>query len=105
MDFAMPGRREVVLSEFRIFETDEFLKRLEKLASGDGAFVREKLDSYVYPQLRNQPFFGKNVKKLRGYTPDTWRYRIRTFRMFYSIDKDDMIVYILTIEDRKEAYR
>ncbi len=105
MVFEMPGRKEAALSEFSIFETDEFLKRLEKLTQADGAFVREKLDSYVYPQLRNQPFFGKNIKKLRGYVPDTWRYRIRTFRLFYSVDKDDSMVYILTIEDRKDAYR
>ncbi len=93
------------MPEFGILETDEFLKRLEKLSPADQAFLREKLDSYVYPQLRQQSFFGNNVKKLRGYTPDTWRYRIRSFRLFYTGDTDEGLVFILTIEDRKTAYR
>lgn len=93
------------MSEFGIFETDEFLKRLEKLSPADQVFLREKLDTSVYPQLKQQPFFGNNIKKLRGYTPDTWRYRIRSFRLFYTVDTDEGLVYILTIGDRKNAYR
>lgn len=101
----MPRRRGAALSEFGIFETDEFLKRLGRLTPPDQVFLREKLDSYVYPQLRLRPFFGNNIRKLRGYTPDTWRYRIRSFRLFYTVDTDEGVVYILTVEDRKDAYR
>ena len=93
------------MSEYRIFETDEFQKAYRKLPPAEQVLIRDKLDSYVYPQLRNQPFFGKNIKKLRGYTPAIWRYRIRSYRLFYTVDKDEKIVYMLTIEDRKEAYR
>lgn len=93
------------MSEFRIFETDEFLKRLKKLASRDAAFLRRKLDSFVYPQLRAEPFWGNNIKKLQGYTPETWRYRIGKFRVFYIIDQEDQILYILSVDDRKNAYR
>ena len=101
----MQRRSEDALSEFRIFETDEFLKRLKKLASRDAAFLRRKLDSLVYPQLKSEPFWGNNIKKLQGYTPDTWRCRIGKFRVFYIIDQEDQILYILTVDDRKNAYR
>ena len=100
----MRRRNEADLSEFRIFETDEFLKRLKKLASRDAAFLRRKLDSFVYPQLKAEPFWGNNIKRLQGYTPDTWRYRIGKFRLFYIVDQEDQILYILTVDDRKDAY-
>ena len=101
----MRRQSEDALSEFRIFETDEFLKRLKKLASRDAAFLRRKLDSFVYPQLKAEPFWGNNIKKLQGYTPETWRYRIGKFRVFYIADQEEQILYILTVDDRKDAYR
>ena len=93
------------MPEFRVFETDEFLKSLKKLSSRDASFLRRKLDSFVYPQLKASPFWGNNIKKLQGYTPETWRYRIGKFRVFYIVDKEEQILYILTVDDRKDAYR
>ena len=93
------------MSDFRIFETDEVGKQIKKLSSSDAAFLRRKLDDYVYPQIKAEPFWGNNIKKLRGYSPDTWRYRIGKFRVFYIINQKERIVFILTVDDRKEAYR
>ncbi|MBU0479186.1 type II toxin-antitoxin system RelE/ParE family toxin [bacterium] len=93
------------MSDFRIFETDEFAKQFKKLSSHDAVFLRKKLDSYVYPQIKTKPFWGNNIKKLQGYSPDTWRYRIGKFRLFYIIDKNERIVFILTVDDRKNAYK
>ena len=93
------------MPDFRVFETDEFLKRFKKLTSSDRNFLRKKLDSFVYPQIKQEPFWGNNIKKLQGYEPDTWRYRIGKFRLFYIIDQEDQIIYILTIDDRKDAYK
>ncbi len=93
------------MPDFRIFETDEFLKRFKKLSSQDAGFLRRKLDSFVYPQIMEEPFWGNNIKKLQGYDPNTWRYRIGKFRLFYIVDQKDRIIYILTIDDRKDAYK
>jgi len=101
----MPGQGEAGLPDFRIFETREFLKRLEELPRRDSDWIRGKLDEYVYPQLREEPFFGRNIRKLRGYSPDTWRYRIGRFRLFYGIEEKERIVVILTISLRRDAYR
>jgi len=89
--------------EFRIFETEEFKKALTRI--GPPRFLRKKLDSYIYPQLRQSPYFGPNIKKLQAYTPTTWRYRIGPYRVFYSLDEAEKIVFVLTIDDRKDAYR
>lgn len=94
-----------VLSNFRIFETEELSKKLKKLLPRDASFLRKKLVSFVYPQIKAEPFWGNNIKKLQGYSPDTWRYRIGKFRLFYIVDQKERVVYILTIDDRKDAYK
>ena len=92
-------------SDFRIFETDEFLKRLGQLTLIDSRFIQRKLVEYVYPQLRKDPFFGLNVKKLKGYNPETGRYRIGRFRVFYMVDQTEQIVSILSVDNRRDAYK
>jgi len=101
----MPKRDVDDSPRFRIFETREFLKRLSKLPAADAQFLRKKLDGYVYPLLRAEPFFGSDIRKLRGYSPETWRYRIGRFRVFYEIDEDERIVFILSVDLRRDAYR
>jgi mRNA interferase RelE/StbE len=91
------------LSEYRIFETDEFQRQLKEVTTSQRGVIEKKLSGYVYPQLRTAPYFGPNIKKLRGYTPPTWRYRIGNYRVFYCVDEQKRIVFILTIDDRKDA--
>ena len=93
------------MSNYRIFETDEFTKSLMKLSKKNVSFIRKKSASYVYPQIKKEPCFGKNIKKLRDYDPDTWRYRLGKFRLFYTVDYEKRIIYVLTIDFRKDAYR
>ena len=91
--------------KFKIFETDEFLKRIDKLQSHDSLFIRNKLRDYVYPQIMKEPFLERNIKKLKDYDPPTWRYRIGKFRIFYLIDSEEKVIYILTIDLRKDIYK
>ena len=91
-------------SEYRIFETAEFIKKLSKLNPQDKSFIQNKLNTYVYPQLKQSPWFGNNIKKLKGYDPETWRYRIGKFRLFYIIDDENHTIYLLTIDHRKDVY-
>ena len=99
-------RRGVSLTDhiYRIFETNEFQKRTGKLHGKDSGFIQNKLGSYVYPQLKAEPHFGTNIKKLSGYSPETWRYRIGKYRLFFAIDEQQKIVSVLTIKLRKDAY-
>lgn len=100
----MPGREEAVLSEYKIFETNEFQKQLRKITSVKRKGIEKKLSEYVYPQLKSAPFYGPNIKKLKGYEPETWRYRIGNYRIFYCMDNEEAIVFILTVDDRKDVY-
>jgi mRNA interferase RelE/StbE len=100
----MPKRDGDASSDFRIFETEEFQKKLRKLPARESRFIQQKLSEYVYPQLRVDPFHSPNIKKLRGYQPDTWRYRIGRFRVFFTVDQEIRIVSLLSVDDRRGAY-
>ena len=53
------------MRNYRIFETDEFNRQLQKFPHQRIAFIRKKLKEFVYPQLQEEPYFGKNIKKLK----------------------------------------
>jgi len=89
---------------FKIFETDQFLKDLKKLDKPEKMRLYSKILNTIYPQLKNNPYFGKNIKKLKAYNPDTWRYRIGSLRLFYEIYDKEKIAYIITIEYRGSSY-
>ncbi len=69
-----------LLIRYRIFETEQLEKDLAKIAGSGHRKVAQKLSDFVYPQLRKHPHFGPNIKKLKNFTPDTWRYRIGAWR-------------------------
>lgn len=92
------------MDNFKIFETDRFMEDLGQDFSGQRERVKTKLAGYVYPQLRQNPYFGKNIKKLTSCKPDTWRYRIGDYRFFYEIDKQKKMVFMTTADSRQDAY-
>ena len=92
------------MSEYKIFETKRFLDDLDDLDANPRKKIYHKISDYVYPQLRVNPYYGKNIKKLTDYSPPTWRYRIGDHRLFYEIDQKERIIYIIAIEIRHRAY-
>ena len=92
------------MNKYRIFETERFQKDLQHIAMSGQSKLGQKLQEYVYPQHRSHPHFGPNIKKLKGYKPDTWRYRIGSWRFFYEIDEQEQIVFMLAASHRSSAY-
>ena len=91
-------------SDYRLFETRQFQRDLERLARSGEPAVVSKLERIVYPQLRLHPHFGPHVRKLRSFEPDTWRYRIGSWRFFYEIDEQERIVFLIAAAHRGSAY-
>ena len=98
------AKREGVLSNFKIFETNQFINDLDGIRNNLKKKIYDKIQNYTYPQLKVNPFYGKNIKKLVNYDPPTWRYRIGDYRLFYEINQKEKIIYITTIEIRSKAY-
>ena len=88
--------------KFKIAETENFLKKTGKR---DYQPVYNKIVNYVYPQLIKNPFFGPNIKKLKGKYSEVYRYRTGNFTLFYTIESDMVIVFIIDIEKRKDSYK
>jgi mRNA interferase RelE/StbE len=92
------------LNNYRIFETDQFQKDLKKIAISGQRKITQKLVKFVYPHLRAHPHFGPNIKKLKDFDSETWRFRIGAWRFFYEIDEKENIVYMLAASHRSSAY-
>ena len=85
---------------FEIAETKEFRKNLKKLDTK----LYEKIKNIVYPQLRSNPFFGANIKKLKGELEGVYRYRIGNYRVFYVIENEKVLVVMTSVSHRQGAY-
>jgi mRNA interferase RelE/StbE len=92
------------LPEFRIFETEQFQADLSHLARAARAGIVSKLREVVYPQFARHQHSGPNIRNLRRYAPETWRYRIGAWRFFYEIDEKARIVYMTAASHRGSAY-
>jgi len=88
------------LYDFKIAQTKEFEKNIKKLDSK----IYTKIKNIVYPQLKKNPFYGANIKKLKGEYEGVYRYRIGNYRLFYIIDNNKVIVVVTTISHRQNAY-
>jgi mRNA interferase RelE/StbE len=64
-----------------------------------------RIKENIYPALRKGPFFGPNIKRLKGEFNSIYRYRIGDYRLFYTIDFEKKLIFILDIIHRKDAYR
>jgi mRNA interferase RelE/StbE len=90
------------LAKFKIAETQTFENKIKAIKYKT---LYSKILDYVYPILRENPFFGSNIKKLKGDYKDVYRYRIGDYRLFYKISEETVIVFIIDIETRKDSYK
>ncbi|VAX21798.1 hypothetical protein MNBD_IGNAVI01-553 [hydrothermal vent metagenome] len=50
------------MNNYKIFETNEFQKKVIKIIKQEKSFLKKKLFHYIYPQLRKEPHYGNNIK-------------------------------------------
>ncbi len=87
--------------KYSIAETDAFVRSIKR---SDQKIV-EKIRTVIYPQLSENPFFGNNIKKLKGELQGLYRYRVGGHRLFYKIDQGRVIVFMLELKLRKDSYK
>ena len=88
--------------EFQIAETSTFKKRVE--TRGFQQYYKKLIEN-VYPRLKVNPYYGPNIKRLKGDLKSVFRYRIGDYRLFYTVDPERKYVFILTLENRKDSYK
>jgi len=89
-----------ILFQFDIAETKSFQKLKKKLDEK----LYNKIKTIVYPQLRSNPYYGTNIKKLKGELEGYYRYRLGNYRLFYIIENEKVIVVITNLKHRQSAY-
>ena len=88
--------------DFKIAETKNFQKIKKQIDKK----LYDKIVQIVYPQLKSNPYFGINIKKLKGRFERYYRYRIGNYRLFYLIEdkKIFMLHYLIDFRDRQSLY-
>lgn len=89
-----------ILSNYQIAETKTFQKLKKKLDKK----LYVKIETFVYPLLRENPFYGPNIKKLKDNLEGYYRYRIGNYRLFYLVEDEKLIVAIVDFKHRQQAY-
>ena len=87
---------------FKIAETETFEKKIKAIKFKS---LYQKITDYVYPILRDNPYFGANIKKFKANYKDIYRFRMGDYRLFYKISEETVIIFILDIESRKDSYK
>ena len=90
------------MADYKIAETETFSKKINSRKYGN---LRKKIVEDIYPILKNNPFFGTNIKKLKGAYKEVYRFRIGDYRLFYKIDEQESMIFVLSIENRQDAYK
>lgn len=83
---------------------DERLKKnLDNIPDNIVEHLLSVLDYFEEDPFRPRPKF--DVKPLKGFPGNTYRLRIRDYRVLYSIDKENKEVRITTIAHRSNVYK
>ncbi len=89
----MTGRYTIVLSKLAQEKFDRFIHAHRKL----GEQIAKAIDRLAF-----NPELGEFLKgEWKGYR----KYRTGNYRIIYRVEHARLLVYIITIDDRKDAYR
>ena len=89
----MTARYAVVLSKLAQSRFDEIIHASRKL----GGQIAKAID-----RLALHPDLGEFLKgEWKGYR----KYRTGNYRIIYRVEHSNLIIYILTLDDRKDVYR
>ena len=86
--------------DFKIAETKNFQKIKKQIDKK----IYYKITNIVYPQLKSNPYFGTNIKKLKGRFEGYYRYRIGNYRLFYLVEDKKILVIVTDFRHRQSSY-
>ncbi len=90
----------MILYDFKIAETKNF----QKIKQHIDPKLYDKIVNIVYPQLKSNPYFGTNIKKLKGEFEGYYRYSVGNYRLFYLIEDEKVLIVITDFRHRQNAY-
>lgn len=88
------------LYDFKIAETKNFQKIKKQIDKK----IYDKIVNIVYPQLKANPYFGTNIRKLKGKFEGYYRYRLGDYRLFYLIEDGKVLIVVTDFRHRQNSY-
>jgi len=85
------------MSKYKIEYSEDSTKELTKIHKNDVKKIIAKIEL-----LSDDPF-PSGYKKIKGKLK-LWRIRIGDYRVIYSIEQANLIIYIIRIRHRKDVY-
>ena len=98
----VPVGREIGARFGTMFEVSLTRRADQFFASADKSLAKKL--ARCFDRLSAEPFSGNNVKALKGELFGCWRYRVGDWRVIYEVNQVTMVVNVITIAHRKDAY-
>lgn len=84
---------------FYISLSNESIKFLESQTEKTNKRIEKALD-----EISDNPYRGNHIKKLKGKLAGRYRYRLGDIRIVYRIQEEKITVYVVSINNRGDAY-
>ena len=82
------------------------------LLSPHAAKAHQKFDPSIKPQIQSgidalgrNPIHGSKIKRLKGRLSEYYRYRVGDYRIVYTVNQKNRLVFVDYIQHRKDVYR
>lgn len=83
---------------YKLIYSEKAKKSLDKFDKKTASKICEKVDQLLEGKD------GLDVKKLKAYKEDTYRLRVGSIRILFLVWKNELIVYIIDVDHRKDIY-
>ena len=93
------------MSKYQIIATKEFERSIVEIENAGETVIIKKRESYFYPQLSENPYLPKHVKKLKNWVPISWRLRIGNWRFIFQVNESSKEIFMMAASQRKDVYR
>ena len=83
-------------------------KDLKNISKSQLLFIKESLETFVKnfnPKYEKELLKSGKIKKLQGQKETFYRLRLRTYRVIYQKKDDVLIILVLSIKSREDAYK
>ena len=88
----------IILKNIIYFFTTSAKKDLKKLDAKDALNIENKIAQLTTTNA------NLDIKKLVNYNPPTYRLRVGNYRVLYEIHEQTVIILVIAVKHRKEAY-
>ena len=83
-------------------------KDLKKVAKADIKFIKDTLDIFVQnfdEDYEKELLRTEKIKKLQGTKESLYRLKLRRYRVIYTKEEDRLVILVVHITSRENAYR